>query len=306
MRLSRFLAVPLFLSIAVAARADDPKTNDLSVKAVYKVGEVQTSTSHDETLTDVKVMTAEGVVAFSLNEKEIVEFAATHKVLEIDAEGHVSKELYHFSMWKYSKGEDATSELTGAHVTVTGRGPARAWTIMTPDLTPSKHAKAWLDKHYGPDEKVEFGEVIKPSKQVAIGESWDVDVSKLAGAMGKEMALDAAKSTAKATLDKVDGDVATIGIVLKLQVTSMSGGGEGQTMKVLEGGVLEMSGDGRSPLLSAARGKGGTMTIKLEAKTDAQQNMTTTLSISGSQQSSTKAGGEMPEVPAAKEAPAVK
>ena len=36
MRLSRFLAVPLFLSIAVAARADDPKTYDLSVKAVSR------------------------------------------------------------------------------------------------------------------------------------------------------------------------------------------------------------------------------------------------------------------------------
>ena len=245
---------------------------------------------------------ADGTAAFTKAEKDTVEFTRTHKVVEIDAEGRASKELVHFSAWQRTKGDEVSTDLKGVHIMVTGRGPTRSWKLMTPGTTPSASTKEWLDKHYGPDEKGEFGEALKPSKAVAIGETWDVDVVKLQASFGKDMMFDAAKSSVKATLVGVEGDVATIHIAMKLQITTIAGG-PGMTMKVLEGGVLEMTGDGHSPLSAEARNDGGTMTMKLDAKTDAPNNMTTTMLIGGDKHGSTKAGGEMPEVPAATEAP---
>ena len=304
MRLSRFLAVPLFLSIAVAARADDPKTYDFAVEPVYKVGETKTSTSHDEDVRDQTIVLADGTAQPAQNEKTIVDFTATHKIIEIDAKGHIAKELIHFSAWKHAKGDEMTSELTGAHLMVTGKGPMRSWKLMTPDLTPSDPAKEWLDKRYGSDDKGDFEAMVKPSKPVTIGESWNLDIAKLSASLGKQLVLDTAKSSAKATLDKVDGDLATIRLQMKLQVGSIAT--PGMTLKVLEGGVLEISGEGFAPLSADARGDGGSSKTKLDMKVELPQGATMKLTTESSQQSTSKTGGEMPEIPAAKEAPAVK
>ena len=302
MQFARFLAPALVLSIGLVAHADDAKTYNLDVKPVYKVGEVTTATAHEEGANDTKVTTAEGAVAFAKDEKELLDYTAIHKVLEIDAEGRITKELIHFSSWKYAKGEPESTELTGVHIEVSGREAKRSWKILTPGVTLATIAdttKAWLDKKFGPDEKGDFGDAMKPSKPVGIGESWDIDVAKVGAAMGKEMAFDPAKSSAKATLLSVEGDLATIHIELKLQLASISAGPAG-SLKVLEGGMFEIVGEGHAPLAVTARGDGGAMTMKLGTKTEGPQGTTMVLAIEGKQDSSTKSGGEMPEVPAAK------
>lgn len=302
MQLVRFLAPALVLSIAVVARADEAKTYDLGVKAVHKVGEILTATTHDESTNDTKVATAEGAVVFAKNEKEVIDFTATRKILEVDAEGRVTKELIHFSAWKLSKGEVEATDLAGVHVEVSGREAKRSWKLLTPGVTLatiSDSTKEWLDKKHGPDEKGEFFDAIKPSKPVAIGETWEADLAKVVAVMGKEMDLDAGKSSAKATLVSVEGDLATVHVELKLQVVSFPAG-PGQVLKVIEGGLFEIAGEGHAPLAASARGDGGSMTMKLVTKTEAPQNMTAAIAIEGKMNSSTTIGGEMPEIPVAK------
>lgn len=300
MQFARFLAPALVLSIAVVARADDAKTYDLGVKPVFKVGELTTETFHDGSTTDITVAGADGAPLGAHNEQELAEFTATHKVLELDANGRVAKQLIHFSAWKYVKGDAQASELTGAHLEVSGRGPSRAWKLLTPDVTVTPPTKGWLDKQYGPsEEKEEFSEVVKPSKPVAIGESWDLDVARVAAGFGKSMQLDLPKSSAKATLASVEGDVATVHVELKLQAASFPGG-PGGPVKILEGGVFDVVGEGHLPLAETARGDEGSMAMKLSVKTEGEKKSTVTVVVEGAKQVSKKAGGEMPEVPAAK------
>lgn len=302
MQFARLLVPALVLTVGAVAHAEDAKTFNLDVKPAYKVGEITTATSHDESTNNTKVATAEGAVAFAQDVKEVVDYTATHKVLEVDGDGHVTKELVHFSEWKQTKGDAASTELTGVHVEVTGTGVKRTWKILTPGVTLATIAegtKGWLDKKFGGKADSEFGDAMKPGKPVAIGDSWDLSVDKIAEAMGNDMKFDAAKSTAKATLVGVEGDLATVHVEMKLQLVSLPAG-PGAVLKVLEGGALEMTGEGHAPLAPTARGDGGAMTMKLSAKTDAPQNMTATIEVEGKQESSTKAGGEMPEVPAAK------
>ena len=297
MRLARF-ALPAFVFCAglSVARADEPKTYALDVKPAYKVGETWTITVHDQSHNDTKVAGPDGTVVFASDETDLVELTEIHQVVAVADDGSLAKEVIYFAKWKRLKGGQSVSDLAGTHLEVTGKGATRAWKLLTPEHALSDETKTWVEKKYGKDDKPDFGDTMKPSKAIAIGESWDVEPSKVVSAMGNEMKVDAAKSSVQATLKSVDGDLATVRFVIKLQAVSFPAG-PGAEMKVLEGGMFEIEAEGRVPLAPTARGDSGGMTMKLQTKAAAPQDTTATLSIEGEMRRTFEVGGEVPAIP---------
>ena len=294
-----FAALAVLGATSAVSYAGDAKTYKLSFQEHWKAGDVFSRTTKEAGSQHMTIKGPDGAVLQDKTDGKTVTTQGVVKALEVDDKGQPTKQLVYLVNWNTEGGDLKDDALSGAHVEVTGVGKARAWKILTPGKTATTAAKAWLDETYGAKEDTgeQLKGVIEPKKEVAVGESWTPDTAELGKVFSEHFAIDVAKSSAKATLDSVEGDMAHVTLEISMHTTEIKSPQGAITWK--EGGdmVIKMT---FSTSLDDAH-LTGTYEAGFELKGAADvQGASLALEITNAGSGESKAGGEIPALPDAK------
>lgn len=284
------------LSVPALPEAVAAKTYTIPPKEMWKVGDVVSRTETQKQV-QKQTVTAGGQVVQEGTENVVTSFDGVLEVKEVDASGEFTHALVYIKSWRHTKGDDVDECLTGAHVELRGAGSARTAKILTPGLEPTEDAEKWLDEELGAKAGSKQGkadDVFNPGRPVAVGESWNPDMEKVAalfgGDDGEGLKFDRAASTAKLTLKDVAGDLATISIEFDLKVSPFPTPAGDLAWK--EGGLMKVRAEIRKALTASHAGS-AKMTAELVGKA-ANDQFELALDIRMDNTGEMKPGGKVP------------
>lgn len=285
------------LSLTCLPEAAASKTYTLPSKETWKVGDAVTRIETQKQV-QKQTVTAGGQVVQQGDETVATAFEGVLEVKEVNAAGEYTHAVAFIKSWRQTKGDAVDESLTGAHVELRGAGSARTAKILTPGLEPSEDAAKWLDEELGTKAGSKQGkadDVFNPGRPVAVGESWNPDMAKVAalfgGDDGEGLTFDRAASTAKLTLKEVVGDLATIAIEFDLKVSPISTPAGELPWK--EGGLMTVRAEMRKSLTASNHVGSAKMKAELVGKAGNEQ-FDLALDVQIDNTGEMKAGGKVP------------
>lgn len=293
-------AAVLCLSVAGTAVAEPPVVQGISVRERWKVGDVFTRTGDESETVRMKITAEEKVVSDVTRERRTT-YNTVGRVVEVDAVGHATRLVLYFVAWNHVGRGGQDGSLAGLRIEVTGRGKARAFRVLTPDVKPSEGAQRWLNDRFGrPREGAELDgkdsdDLLEPSRPLAVGETWTPDVAAIAKMLSARLPVDTDKVTAEARLEDVAGGLAKVVVRLKVPLRGLEAGEGSPMLAWKQGGTLETTVHSSR---STSNGFEGTQVreTKLEGIADAQ-GADVDFDLVSRTEVVVKAGGTMPPLP---------
>jgi hypothetical protein len=182
-----------------------------------------------------------------------------------------------------------------------GLGGAASWGFVGDAPEPADGAKAWLDQQFGSEQADadKALETLAPKAPVAVGASWDVDLSSLVDEALKKLPVDKTKAKGAARLVAVEAGVAHVQVKIELPLASVPGT-PGTSVPWTKGGTLAMTMDLRvgideAPRIRSATLRGG---LEGEAKVESPEGtLSLSLAIEIGEETRFEQGGEVPGPP---------
>jgi hypothetical protein len=292
----RWLAPSLFAAALLAgpAVAEDGKTYTIPAKVTWKVGDVVTRRESEKKTQKLSIKTPDGTeVPPSGETVESTSYEAVMKVLAVDATGELTKAVVFFTSWSTEKGGAEDKSLAGKHVELDGSGANRKVTVLD-DGDLSAEAREWVTNEIGSKSAVREDKmsVLYPAKPVAVGESWDVDPAKIAAALGDDLTVVPAKSTAKVSLVAVEDGLAKLKMEINLQTANLPT--PAGPMEWSEGGAMVISLTTSRAIEAGKHTSDGEGTITFQGKGN-MQGADVSMDIKSENSMHVTEGGEIPE-----------
>lgn len=303
MRLALLPAALLLAAEALPAGAD--ATFDLGRRDLWRPGDVVTTTLREEQVREVRFPSREGGDAAVPPQRLKIVVVAAEKCLETDLDGNRSRWLVHYAAWAADNGATKDESLRGAFVDVSGRGKDRHWTLVASPQEPSKGARAWLDREFGPGrpDAEAIRRVWLPRVPVVPGDSWGADLGAFLETVTLGDRVDRTRATANARFVGVERGTGRIACEASLPLSSFPGGRGGKPIPWAKGGTMGVKGtvavatEGRLVASTAT----WSSTLEGEAQADGR---TVVVVVRAERSLETKTGGTMPDPPAPTPAPA--
>jgi hypothetical protein len=286
------------LPLGRAAAEEPPTTYVMPERAVWKVGEATTRTK-TATQEQRVLVTMGGSVFQDDKTKDTTSYETVTRVEAVDDDGAVRDALVHFASWKREVNGEADESLAGAHVRLTGTGPARKVEVLASGSRATAAARAWLETEFGAAALVRDAErarVHHPGRAVAVGETWSPDLDRLRKTFPPNFEFDPTRGSGKNVLEAVDAGSATWSSEVSLATKELRS--PRGNLAWTEGGTVESTAKARKPLDPAKHDEASESRVAIRGKAQVM-GADVEFSLAATVQSETKSGGTMPDLPKA-------
>lgn len=289
------LATCLFVLPSVVGLAEEPK-HDLSRTNTWRVGDIVTRSNRSTVREVLTITDAQGQVAQQSDTTTTSAWTLLEKVLEVDAEGRVTRKQVHFREWSRTQGTSKDESLQGATIEVAGRCPNRTHAFVGAEPKATLTARNWLTAAFGAtgEDWEQAAAALRPKAPVALGERWAVDPDRFVHGVGSSLPLDAAAVTGEVALVAVEGKSARV----RAEVTAPLRGLElmpgAPLVPFAEGGALRVVAEEVCALDGRIAATTGTDRFTFSGKATVQ-GMTVSIAHEGDGASTVTVGGEFPK-----------
>ncbi len=279
---------------AAAAAGQQPPAVDLRTPSAWKAGEVVTAAVMESTLSEI-----EGAGLPSGAFETRLEAKFVRHCLEVSADGKPLRSVLRIDAWSMKGAAGTDRCLEGAIVEVSPSG----WRLAAAAANPSRAARRWLDRRFGPDGGFCGGLAeLGSTGPVAAGASWTADPPAIARTLssgGLPLPLPSRKwtFTMGEPVASPAGPTAKVVFDETIPVAGESSRG-GRTLRVAEGSLVRTRGE-----VVGVPGdwhRTGRMSVNSETDLDtSSQGMSVRVRIVAEESEAWSAGGAVPVQPAA-------
>ena len=260
------------------------------------MGEVVTVNSHRVLKTVVARLT-EGNAPQERRRSYVDDFVYVRRCDSVDAAGLPEKSLVHMTTWLHAEDDDEDRSLEGALIETSAEG----WSIVSHGTRPSAGAQHWLDAEFGRPAVNQVALLgVRPDAPIAVGDTWQPKHCPLIDTFVKSTTMPVRMKDAKSSVTLTGADDGVVHVALKsasaVEADPSARGGDKLKLAEPNAFELSMTVDGVPSQFHSALAVHTKCGVEVTTEKDDGR---LSVRVSTEQDLVAKAGGELPEAPAA-------